>query len=77
MDFLGSIWDKFTDGLLAVLPRSPFSEFIGYFENLPYLGWLNWIVPIKEILLVFSAYLAAVAVYYLWSIVLRWIQAID
>lgn len=59
-----------------VLLLSPFQEFIDRFRGLPFLGWLNWFVPIGEILTVLGVYLTAVAAFYLYSIVLRWLKVL-
>ena len=41
------------------------------------LRYINWIVPVDFILNTLTAWLLAVAGYYCWSVVLRWIKAID
>lgn len=76
MDFFTTIFDKFADFIITVLPLSPFREFLNDFSNVPYLGYLNWFVPVGGILKVLAAWLAAVTGFYLWSIVLRWLRAI-
>ena len=76
MDSFTSIWDKFADTLSEVLPRSPFRQFLDSFSDIPFLGYLNWFVPIKEILIVMVAWLGAVTLYYLYSIIMRWLKVI-
>lgn len=77
MDILAYVWDSFSAFLKTVLPLSPFQQFIERFSGLPYLGWLNWFVPVREILTVMKAYLVAVGLFYLYSVVMRWIKVID
>ena len=38
--------DMFLDWLLTVLPTSPFRAFIDACGDFPYLGWLNWFIPV-------------------------------
>lgn len=68
---------KFLSWVLALLPTSPFTEFIDGLETLPYLSWANWFVPVGEIVTIGMSWLGAVALFYLYSIILRWIRAIE
>ena len=45
-DALNEIFNSFAQSLSSVLPRSPFSQFLDQFENLPFLGFINWFIPI-------------------------------
>lgn len=76
MDNLSSLWDKFAESLMEVLPTSPFRQFLDSFAEIPYLGYLNWFVPVKGILVVMGAWLTAVGLYYLYSIIMRWLKVI-
>lgn len=64
--------------IVSVLPRSPFSSHWGslILEN-NLLQALGWIIPFKSILALSGAWLGAVSLFYLYSIGLRWIKAID
>lgn len=78
MDF-GNLTDLFAgwgDALKMVLPRSPFAQFFEEFRQLPFLGWLNWFIPIRNFRIILTAFCGAVAVYYIYVIVLRWVKAI-
>lgn len=50
--------------VLALLPASPFTGFAYLVEQLPYLSFVNWFVPISEMLAVLEAWLAVVVIYY-------------
>lgn len=50
--------------VVSILPSSPFNNFAYLVSNLPYLSYLNWFLPISEILVVFEAWLVVVAAYY-------------
>lgn len=62
--------------IVRVLPLSPFKEFLEDFEDLPFLGYLNWFVPVRSILIVMGVWLAAVAAFYLYSVIARWVKLI-
>lgn len=65
------------DWILSFLPDNPFSNF-----NLPggaseYLGWVNWILPIGNIIKIITAWVGALVVYYLYNIIYKWIKAVN
>lgn len=77
-EFFNQLMEKVKDTLITVLPVSPFSTFFANFEtiNHEWLGWLNWIVPVNEILDVVAVWLIAIALFYIYSIAMRWIKMI-
>ena len=50
--------------VLAMLPQSPFQAFTQYFAQIPFLGFINFFLPIGEMLAVLEVWLIAVAVIY-------------
>lgn len=62
--------------LSSVLPLSPLQQFIDQFRDIPYLGWLNWVVPVQGILTVLAAWLVSLAAFYLYSVLLRWLKVL-
>lgn len=76
MDFLSGIWEAFAGALMEVLPTSPFKDFIEGVGSIEYLGMLNWFFPVGPCLAVMAAWLGMVGLFYLYSIVMRWIKAI-
>lgn len=76
MDTMESLFNKFAYNISEFLPRSPFANVIESIGNIPYLGYLNWFFPIKDILTVMALWLGAITVYYAYSIVLRWLKVI-
>lgn len=71
-----TVFNAFAQKLLSVLPLSPFQQFIDKFRDLPYLGWLNWFFPVGDCLVVMLAWLGAVGLFYLYSILMRWLKMI-
>lgn len=69
---------KLVGQLLDILPKSPFQGFIEQLRgSISHVGWLNWFLPVKSMLVVGGVWLSAIAIYYIYSAILRWIKAID
>lgn len=63
-------------GILSILPASPFSA-IDNSSVSEYLGYLNWIIPLDQIIAILEVWLIAIATFYIISIALRWVKAIQ
>ena len=50
--------------VLSLLPFSPFQGFSYLVENIPFLSFVNWFVPIQEMLAIIESWLVVVTVYY-------------
>lgn len=72
-----AIVKTFLSWVLNLLPMSPFTKYIDAVETLPYLSYLNWFIPIGALIAIGQAWLVAVGIFYLYSIILRWIKAIE
>lgn len=68
---------QFLDWVLSVLPTSPFARYIDALATVPYLGNLNWFVPVGTMLKIGSAWLVSIGLFYVYMIILRWIKAIE
>ncbi|WP_411338355.1 hypothetical protein [Ruminococcus gauvreauii] len=68
---------RFLDWVLKLLPTSPFAPFLDGLETLPYLGYLNYFIPVGTFLKIGAAWLVSIGLFYLYSIILRWIRAIE
>lgn len=68
---------QFLNAVLSLLPRSPFVSVLESMDKLPYLGYLNYFVPIGTFISIGQAWLVAIGIFYLYSIILRWIRAIQ
>lgn len=77
IEAIKSFFKGLADAVIKLLPLSPFEKYIDALEELPYLSTLNWFVPIGGYIAILEAWLTAIAVYYLYMIVLRWVKAID
>ena len=77
METLQSLWNNFGDMLKSALPLSPFQPYISYFSSLPYIGWINWFLPVKGYLIVRGSWIGAIGTYYLYMAILRYVKAIE
>ena len=69
--------DTFLSWVYGLMPTSPFAPFIGKIADLPYLNYLNWFVPVKQLIIIGNAWLVAIFLWYFYGIVLRWLKAIE
>lgn len=77
MELFNYAGDKILEILRNLLPLSPFREFINRLQELPYLGYLNWFIPVGTIIKIGAVWLSAIALHYAYSILLRWAKAIE
>lgn len=68
---------KIAQGLISLLPTSPFRAFIEKIDNIPFLEYLNFFLPIDICIPILVAWGSAISIFYLYSIILRWVKAID
>ena len=77
MDISSSMWSSFAYHLMGVLPISPFRSWIDYLRGVPYLGYINWFIPMKTVMGVTASWIAAIATYYTFSAILRWMRMVE
>lgn len=63
--------------ILAFLPDSPFLVFVVYVKNMPFLGLINYFLPISECLAILQAWAACIAIFYSYQLVMRLVQMIE
>lgn len=76
MEDMTALLDKFLSFLLSVFPKSPFRETIDNFAALPFLGYLNWFMPVAQMLGIGLLWLTAIGLYYVYSVIARWVKLI-
>lgn len=65
------------NALLSFLPDSPFTAFLAKAGAIPELGYLNYFIPVSEMIAISEAWLACVTVFYLYQAVLRFAKMIE
>lgn len=76
-DFINGIIDTFSnvlDSIIDLLPLSPFAKFTYMTLDSGLLALLNYFLPISEIVSVLQLWLIAVAGYYLYKFILKFIR---
>lgn len=76
-DFIIDKLTMFLNWVLNLLPTSPFTKYINLLENLPFLDYLNWFIPISSFIAIGQAWLVSIGLFYAYSIILRWVKAIE
>ena len=74
LDTIKGIFTSLFMTIINFLPDSPFQQFIGTVRRIPYLKYLNWFVPVAEIIIVLQVWLSAVVIYYTYMAIMRFIR---
>lgn len=62
--------------VLFLLPHSPFRESINNIQQAEWIGYLNYFVPVGTFVAIGSVWVSAIAVFYVYQIILRWAKAV-
>ncbi|MCI8297449.1 MAG: hypothetical protein HFG22_16550 [Lachnospiraceae bacterium] len=77
MDNIIKAMGSILDAVLQILPDSPFRPFIDSLGEVPYVGWLNYFLPVSDFLRLLTLWGTAIVLFYAVSALLRFVQAID
>lgn len=80
MDLFNAVMDIINTALnyiFSFLPEDPFLSIINELGSIPAVQYVNYFVPVDKILAITVIWLGAIATFYLYQIILRWIKAID
>lgn len=66
---IGAILDGIVALLCAILPKSPFKSYQHLFSEFEYLEYVNYFLPISEMVAVMQTWLLCVALWYVWNMV--------
>lgn len=70
IDIFNQLWSS----IISFLPGSPFHAFIVNLDGFPYMAQLNWFLPLYEMFVICEAWLTAIALYYIYSAIMRFIR---
>lgn len=62
--------------VIALLPPSPFTDIIEVLDELPYIGEINWLIPVNRIMGVTMVWATTCVSYWLVSWILRQLDII-
>lgn len=76
-DFI-TLWATFGVWFYDLLPNSPFQQFNTIIGDTisPYIGYVNWFIPVDWILTLLLVWLGAIASFYLVQSVGRWLKVL-
>ena len=80
MDFFNFIGEQFADlgqTIVDSLPGSPIVWLEANAQIKQYLAWVNWFIPIYQMIPILEVWLVAILSYYLIQVILRWAKAIE
>lgn len=63
--------------LLFLLPDSPFTNFLKTSPIVKYLGYINYFIPIADMIGILSLWTIAIGLVYIVQIALRWAKAME
>ena len=74
-----AVADEAVLGVIKLFPTSPFVilEEMASSDFYEWLQMLNWFIPIKTFVGILETWLSAVAIYYVYQVVLRWVKVIE
>ena len=76
INFIIKTFGNILNFIFSFLPNSPFSD-IDNSAIVEFIGYLNYLVPVTEIVSILTVWGSAIGIYYVYQIVLRWIKAVD
>ena len=77
IEYMKELLDKFLSALLSLFLVSPFLPVIRELSALPYLGYINWFVPVGTFVKIGSLWISAILAYYAWSVIARWVKLLS
>lgn len=77
MDILKTMWTNFGKLVMDALPLSTFRDWISYLSGVPYLGYINWFIPMGTVAKITAAWVNAIFLYYAYSAILRWLKMVE
>ncbi len=76
IDGVNNVANVIFQGILFLLPDSPFKDFKFPPEIESFLGYLNYYVPFAEIVTIALGWVTCVGIYYSYQLILRLISAV-
>ena len=71
------IFSKALGWVLMMLPLSPFANLMQYALTNELLQFLNYLLPIGALIVITEGWLTAIATFYVWQVILRWVKACE
>lgn len=75
-EFIADLINSILNVVFSFLPVSPFKDVFTAMADNTVIQYLNWIIPVGELLSMITVWLGAIITFYAYQVVLRWIKAI-
>lgn len=62
---------------VSFLPDSPFAPYISKLSGIQWLGALNYFIPVGDFIAILAVWVTAVGIFFVASMALRFVKAID
>lgn len=76
LQFIINIFGNLLSFLLSVFPPSPF-HLVSNSAYADFLAQINFFIPFYELIVIMEAWLVAIGIFYLYSVIARWVKAIE
>lgn len=84
LDSIVSIWSSVTDwiyimlqAVINLLPNSPFASISIPTSLSNVLGYINYVIPVANIVKVTALWVTAIVTYYVILLILRWVKVVS
>lgn len=77
LDWLSDNFSKIIDSIINSLPKSPIVFLSSNASISRILSYVNWFIPVYLWISILESWLVAIATYYIYQVILRWIKAIE
>ena len=77
VDGINDIFNELFQIVIMLLPTSPFKNITINPIIIDFLGYLNYYMPIKSLLIIMAEWLGCIVIYYTYQLVLRQIKAVS
>lgn len=77
LSFILDFFVGVVNSVVSLLPNDPFMGYLNAVDDIKFLKYLNWFIPIGDFIVIGETWLAAIAIFYTYSVFLRFFKAID
>lgn len=77
VDGINDIFNEIFQIVIMLLPTSPFKSITINPIFVDFLGYMNYYVPMKSLLVIMAEWLGCIVIYYTYQLILRQIKAVS
>lgn len=76
-NFIGQQFEDLGQTIVDSLPASPIIWLEANPQVRTYLGYVNWFIPIYQMIPILELWLVAILCYYVIQVILRWVKVVE